>query len=197
MENQELSLLVAEAKKGDRAAFQSIYELYVRRIYNFLFRMVGSIEEAEDLVQQTFLVVLQQLGTLRDASQLESWIYKIARNEVYQKYRKKKPGSIEEEGIDLHGIPEERAHGNPERMLLDLELNTVLQEVLNALAPKLREGFIMGVIQEMSYEEVAGIVGRSISSVKTDVYRARMQIRDDMCKYLPGRLNSARRAPAQ
>jgi len=196
MENQQLCLLVEEAKKGDRAAFQSIYELFIRRIYNFLFRMLGSVEEAEDLAQQTFLVVLQQLGTLRDTSQLESWVYKIARNEVYQKFRKKRPDSIEDEGIDLHGIAEERAHGNPERVLLDLELDHVLQEVLNALNPKLREVFIMGVIQEMSYEEVAGIVGRSVSSVKTDVYRARIQIRDDLQKYMPGRLNAVRRAPA-
>lgn len=192
-----MSLLVAEAKKGDRAAFQSIYEHYVRRIYNFLFRMVGSVDEAEDLAQQTFLVVLQQLGSLRDASQLESWIYRIARNEVYQGFRKKRPGSIEDEGIELHGIPEGRAHGNPERMVLDLELSQVIQGVLNALAPKLREVFVMGVIQEMSYEEVAGIVGRSVSSVKTDVYRARIQIKDDLHRYLPGRLNATRRTPAQ
>jgi RNA polymerase sigma-70 factor (ECF subfamily) len=197
MENRDMGLLVAEARKGDRAAFQSIYEHYVRRIYNFLFRMAGSADEAEDLTQQTFLVVLQQLGTLRDASQLESWIYRIARNEVYQRFRKKKPGSIEDEGIELHGIPEERAHGNPEKMVLDLELNRVVQEVLNALAPKLREVFVMGVIQEMSYEEVAAIVGRSVSSVKTDVYRARVQIKDDLRGYMPGRLNATRRAPEQ
>jgi RNA polymerase sigma-70 factor, ECF subfamily len=197
MKNQEMCLLVAEARKGDRAAFQSIYEYYVRRIYNFLFRMVGSVEEAEDLAQQTFLVVLQQLGNLRDASQLESWIYRIARNEVYQRFRKKKPGSVEDEGIELHGIPEERAHGNPEKMVLDLELNHAVQEVLIALAPKLREVFVMGVIQEMSYEEVAAIVGRSVSSVKTDVYRARMQIKDDLRRYMPERLNAARRAPSQ
>lgn len=192
-----MGLLVGEAKKGDRAAFQSIYEHYVRRIYNFLFRMVGSVDEAEDLAQQTFLVVLQQLENLRDVSQLESWIYRIARNEVYQRFRKKKPGSIEDEGIELHGIPEGRAHGNPEKMVLDLELNQVIQDVLNALAPKLREVFVMGVIQEMSYEEVAGIVGRSISSVKTDIYRARMQIKDDLYRYLPGRLKTLRRTPAQ
>jgi len=197
MENQQLRLLVTEAKQGDRAAFQSIYEFYVRRIYNFLFRMAGSVEEAEDLTQQTFLAVLRQLGTLRDASQLESWIYRIARNEVYQRFRKKKPDSVEDAGIQLHGIPEARAHGNPERILLDRELNNVLQEVLNGLAPKMREVFVMGVIQEMSYEEVAGIVGRSVSSVKTDVYRARMQIKQDLRGYLPERGKTGRHDPAQ
>ena len=106
---------------------------------------------------------------------------------------RRRPGSIEDEGIELHGIPEERAHGNPEKIVLDLELSQVIQEVLNALAPKLREVFVMGVIQEMSYEEVAGIVGRSVSSVKTDVYRARMQIKDDLRRYMPGRLNATRR----
>jgi len=196
MVNRDMCRLVAEAQKGDRSAFQSIYEHFIRRIYNFLFWMTGSTDEAEDLAQQTFLVVLQQLGGLRDASQLESWIYRIARNEVYQRFRKKKPDSLEDEGIELYGIAEERAHGNPEKLLLDQELNQVLQKVLNDLAPKLREVFVMGVIQEMSYEEVAGIVGRSISSVKTDVYRARIQIKEDLRRYMPDRLKTVQRTSA-
>ena len=185
MSDREISTLVTEAQKGDRDAFRLLYEHFVRRIYNFLFRMVGSVEEAEDLAQQTFLMVLQQIGTLRDVTQIESWIFRIARNEVYQKFRKKRPDSLEDSGIEIQKIPEDRFHSNPEEIVLHEELEGVIQKALDLLPAKLREAFILGVIQDLSYSDVAAIVGRSVLSVKTDVYRARCQIRDILQKHFP------------
>lgn len=185
MSDREISTLVTEAQKGDRDAFRLLYEHFVRRIYNFLFRMLGSVEEAEDLAQQTFLMALQQIGTLRDVTQIESWIFRIARNEVYQKFRRKRPDSLEESGIELQKIPEDRFHSNPEEIVLHQELEGVIQKALSLLPAKLREVFILGIVQELSYSDVASIVGRSALSVKTDVYRARCQIRDILKKHYP------------
>jgi uncharacterized Fe-S radical SAM superfamily protein PflX len=96
----------------------------VKEIYNFLFRLLGSRDEAEDVAQQTFLIALRQLATLRDADQIEAWIYRIARNEVYLKFRRKKPLSLEDEdsGIEVEKLEEVRLHANPERFLLNEEL---------------------------------------------------------------------------
>jgi RNA polymerase sigma-70 factor, ECF subfamily len=186
MSDREISTLVTEAQRGDRDAFRRLYELFVRKIYNFLYRMVGSVEEAEDLAQQTFLMALQQLGTLRDPTQIESWIYRIARNEVYQKFRKKQPDSLEESGVEVQNIPEDRSHANPEAIMLDHELETTVQRALAQLPAKLREVFILGVVQGLSYADVAAIVGRSMLAVKTDVYRARLQIRDALRERFAG-----------
>ncbi len=180
--------LVREAQGGDRAAIQEIYEQFAPRIYNFLYRMLGSREEAEDVTQQTFLIVIRQLGRLRDAGQLESWIYKIARNEVYQKFRRKKviredsehPGGENEPTA----VAEDRLHANPERLLLIRELRGVLQATLLGLPLKLREAFVLGVIQEMAYRDVGRITGRSVLSVKTDIYRARMSLKKELRRYL-------------
>ncbi len=183
----EIRKRVQAAQAGSCTAFEAIYGEYSARIYNFLLRLVGSREEAEDLTQQTFLIALRHIGTLRNPAQLESWIYRIARNEVYQKFRRKKVGSLNEEaqGDGDQAEPEEkRLHANPEKALLNDELGQVLQVVLDTLPMKLREVFILAVVQEMSYREISAIVGRSLLSVKTDIYRARLTAREELARYL-------------
>ena len=183
--------MVGQAQGGDPGAVQAIYELYAPRIYNFILGMLGSREEAEDVTQQTFLIVIRQLGTLREASLLESWIYRIARNEVYQRFRRQKvvrEGNDPPAGDDGSGSAVElRLHANPEKLLLSQELRGALRSALHGLPVRLREVFVLGVIQGMSYKDVSEISGRSILSVKTDVYRARLTLKKELQKYLgPG-----------
>lgn len=185
-ENRNVSRLIEEARAGNQEALQGIYELFAPRIFNFLARLSGSRQEAEDATQQTFLAVLQQLRTLRDPRQLESWIYRIARNEIYQKFRRKKPESLEDAGLnsDVRRIEEERSHADPEKLLLNSELRDRLESALGRLPLKLREVFILAVIQGLAYQEISAIVGRSLLSVKTDIYRARLHLRADLGRYL-------------
>jgi RNA polymerase sigma-70 factor, ECF subfamily len=178
--------LVSEAQNGDREAFRAIYECYGPRIYNFLCRLLGSGHEAEDATQQTFLIALHRLGSLRDPDLLESWIYRIARNEVYQKFRRKQVDSLEDESSKLFAEREEDQHldGQPEKTLLNDELKEALQSALNNLPLKLREVFILAVVDEMSYKDISEIVGRSLLSVKTDIYRARLMTKDKLSRYI-------------
>ena len=178
--------LVQEARNGSQEAFKTIYDCYGARIHNFLYRLLGSKNEAEDATQQTFLIALRRLGTLRDADLLESWIYRIARNEVYQKYRRKQVDSIEDGGSKpfAERTPDGRLHGQPEKALLNEELAEALQSTLNSLPLKLREVFILAVVEEMSYQDISGIVGRSLLSVKTDIYRARLMAKEKLSGYM-------------
>jgi RNA polymerase sigma-70 factor (ECF subfamily) len=177
--------LVREARNGSQEAFKSIYECYGARIHNFLYRLLGSKDEAEDATQQTFLIALSRLGTLRDPDQLEPWIYRIARNEVYQKYRRKQVDSLEDDRSKpfAERTPDPRLHGQPEKALLNEELALALQSALNNLPLKLREVFILAVVDGMSYQDISGIVGRSLLSVKTDIYRARLMAKEKLSRY--------------
>jgi RNA polymerase sigma-70 factor (ECF subfamily) len=190
-QDRTASILVGQAQGGNRGAIQAIYELYAPRIYNFILGMLGSREEAEDVTQQTFLIVIRQLGALRDANLLESWIFRIARNEVYQRFRRQKvvreendpPAGDEGPGLAV----EQRLHANPEKLFLSQELRGALRSALRGLPVRLREVFVLGVIQGMSYKDISKISGRSILSVKTDVYRARLTLKKELQKYLnPG-----------
>jgi RNA polymerase sigma-70 factor, ECF subfamily len=178
--------LVEEARNGGREAFRLIYERFGPRIYNFLYRLLGSRNEAEDATQQAFLITLQRIGTLRDPDLLESWIYRIARNEVYQKYRRKQVDSLDEESSKsfVNGTEDRRLDGQPEKTLLNEELGESLQAALDSLPLKLREVFILAVVDEMSYQDISEIVGRSMLSVKTDIYRARILTKEKLSRYM-------------
>jgi RNA polymerase sigma-70 factor (ECF subfamily) len=189
--------LVEGTLNGDQDSFKAIYDLYGARIYNFLLRLLGSRSEAEDATQQTFLIVLGRIGTLRDPDLLESWIYRIARNEVYQKFRRKEVGSLDED--ESRSVVEKREGGqlggHPEKALLNEELGEALQASLDHLPLKLREVFILAVVDEMSYQDISAIVGRSLLSIKTDIYRARMMTKERLGRYLDANKNiSVRRS---
>ena len=87
---EELQKLVDRAKAGSSDEFHQLYSLFVKAIFNFIWRLCGAPEEAEDLTQETFLKVYAELPNLRDSGQFKFWLYRIARNEVYQRLRRTK-----------------------------------------------------------------------------------------------------------
>jgi RNA polymerase sigma-70 factor, ECF subfamily len=196
-EMPDVRRLVEGTRNGDQEAFRSIYECYGSRIYNFLFRLLGSRSEAEDATQQTFLTALNRIGTLRDPNLLESWIYRIARNEVYQKYRRKQLSSLDDEDSKsvAESTEDRQVGGHPEKVLLNEELGEALQSTLDSLPLKLREVFLLAVVDEMSYQDISDIVGRSLLSVKTDIYRARLISKERLSRYIGASKNiSVRRS---
>jgi RNA polymerase sigma-70 factor (ECF subfamily) len=185
-QSPDIRRLVEDARNGNREAFHSIYECYGLRVFNFLYRLLGSKPEAEDATQQTFLIALHRLASLRDPDMLESWIYRIARNEVYQKFRRRQVGSLDDDGSRslAERAEDARIEGQPERALLNEELGAALQSALSNLPLKLREVFVLAVVEEMSYQDISSIVGRSLLSVKTDIYRARLMTKEALSRYM-------------
>jgi len=185
---RELQEVVDRARTGSVGDFHKLYSLFVKRIYNFVWRLIGSAEEAEDLTQETFLKVYSELPNLRDSGQFKFWLYRIARNEVYQRLRRSKGKtevSIDSEEIPYFEFLPDNRHGlDPEGRVLSLELQEVVRLSLLALKPKYRDVFVLAVFEKMSYEEITRVVGRSLLSVKTDIYRARLAVKDAVSRYL-------------
>ncbi len=184
-----LARFIDEAKTGQIAAFQRIYDLFSRKVLNFIYRMVASKEEAEDLTQETFITVYQKLGSLKDNAKFEPWLFRIARNNVYQKYRRHTPVTVsvdvrDEEGRSAPELVDERK--DPQESFQAGELERVVRRVIIDLPEKYREVFILSAIHNLSYQEIADIVGRSLPSVKTDIHRARLQVRNRVKEYLKG-----------
>ncbi|HRR26064.1 MAG TPA: sigma-70 family RNA polymerase sigma factor [Acidobacteriota bacterium] len=184
----ELQAVVRRAQAGSLDDFQQLYSLFGEGIYAFIWRLVGSADEAEDLTQETFLKAFADLRNLRDAGQFKFWLYRIARNEVYQRIRKSKRRpevSIDNEEIPYYEfIPDENSFPDPERRMLSRELNEVVRQCLQSLKPKYRDVFVLAVFEKMSYEDITKIVGRSLLSVKTDIYRARLAMKEALTDYL-------------
>lgn len=185
---EELKEIVRRAQNGSPEDFQRLYNLFSKPIYNFIWRLIGSTEDAEDLAQDTFLKVHNELKSLREPGQFKFWLYRIARNEVYQKLRRSQRAtevSIDDEEITYFNfIPDGSESLNPEKEVLSRELNEVIGRALKAMSPKYRDVFVLAVLEKMSYEDITKIVGRSLLSVKTDIYRARLIAKDILNDYL-------------
>ena len=96
--------------------------------------------------------------------------------------------SIDDEEVSYYDFLEDGSSGlDPESQVLSLELNQVIQKALDGMAPKYRDVFILAVFQKESYENISKIVGRSLLSVKTDIYRARLAVKERLKKYLKQR----------
>lgn len=185
---ERLEELVLEAQKGIVEAFQELYSLYGKKILNYIYRMTGSREEAEDLTQDTFIQAYKNIQALKDRSKFQSWLFRIAQNNVYQRYRGKKPileSLDQEESPELSDVQKMAAPSkSPEESLLSDELEDLIREVIQELPEKYREVFVLSAIQKLSYQEISEIVGRSLASVKSDIHRARVEVRDRIKKYL-------------
>ena len=178
---------IREAKKGDIGSYQKIYDLFARKVLNFVYRMVNSVEEAEDLTQETFVTVYQKLGSLKDDTKFEPWLFRIARNFVYQRYRSRSPATVSVDALDDEGQPITHiadAGKTPDESFQAKELEEVVQEVIADLPEKYREVFVLSAIQRLSYQEIADVVGRSLPSIKTDIHRARLEVRRRVKDYL-------------
>jgi RNA polymerase sigma-70 factor, ECF subfamily len=178
---------IQRAQKGDIGSYQNIYDSFARKLLNFVYRMVHSLEEAEDITQETFVAVYQKLGTLQDNDKFEAWLFRIARNFIYQRYRKRAPAAVSidapsEDGRLMTELVDSRK--NPDEEYQTQELEGVITDVIASLPEKYREVFVLSALQHLSYQQIADIVGRSIPSVKTDIHRARLEVRDSVKKYL-------------
>jgi RNA polymerase sigma-70 factor (ECF subfamily) len=185
---EELGDLVSRAKKGHVGAFQELYGFYSRKILNYTYRLTGSREEAEDLTQETFVLAYKNLTSLKEHGKFQSWLFRIAQNNVYQKYRGTRP---QFDSLDEIEAPESSAvqklitpHRSPEERLLSDELEQVIQKVISQLPDKHKRVFILSAIQKLSYKEISEIVGRSLASVKSDIHRARVGVREKIRQYL-------------
>lgn len=187
-ESPDLAVLVPKAQAGDVESFHALYGFYGKKILNYLYRMTGSREEAEDLMQETFVLAYKNLGALKEPVKFQSWLYRIAQNNVYQRYRGKRPRmeTIEdtEKEINESAYSSSSSQKNPEESVLSDELQSVVQKVIGDLPQKYREVFVLSAVQKLSYESIATIVGRSLASVKSDIHRARVEVRDRVKDYL-------------
>ncbi len=178
--------LVARVRAGDEEAFRLIFDLYSRPVLGFIFDMVGDRALAEDLAQETFVRAFRGLSTLREETKLSTWLFGIARNCAREQLRTRRrdAGNVE---IDAEPAFELHDHARtPSGELLDKELSGVIQTALARLDEDKRTVFTLKVLQQRSYEEIAEITGFSVGKLKTDLHRARAEMRKRIGPYLGG-----------
>jgi len=185
-------LLLKEAGEGDQAAFLELYDRYREPIFRFAYRLLGSVEIAEDVTHDCFLSLIRKPENYRrERASLKTYLYAAARNLALKHFR----DQGRETGLDeVIEEPKESPRRGPLRRLLDEELATQVREAIFSLPPLQREALILFEYEGLSLNEVAEVAGTDTGAIKARLYRAREGLRRVLRPYLEGNqeLNSGR-----
>ena len=182
--NDSDSLLVEKAKEGNEGAFNFLMNKYYPRVYASLFSFTKSKEDSEDLAQQTFVKVWQQIQSFRGDSAFFTWVYRIAinlaKNYVASSgYKKQKVNSsIDQLEIDVS------SNENIESMLIHSQSVDDIKDFINTMPEALKTAFTLRESEGKSYEEISIITETPIGTVRLRIFRARESIVDFMKKEL-------------
>jgi len=180
--------LVARAQAGDQGAFAALVNEYSRKIYRLAKNITQNDEDAEDVLQESFLKAYEHLSGFQGASKFYTWIVRIAVNESLMKLRKRKGDrfvSLDEPvetGEDM--VKREIAvwEDNPEQRYSREEMQRILDEAVESLKPDFRTVFMLRDIEELSTEETAEALGISVPAVKSRLLRARLALREKLTR---------------
>ena len=192
---EDASQISLEAlRAGDRAQFVLLVDTYSTPIYRLVLKMLGNEQDAEDLLQTTFLKAFQHVGEFEGRSSLTTWLYRIAANEALMLLRRKRPAfSLDDEPEDLDGEPLQPLQladwaPPPESELLSAETKLRLDRAIQNLPPRLRVVFLMRDIEGLSIRETGEALDLSDTAVKTRLLRARLFLREQLSDYFGERL---------
>jgi len=177
--------LIARARAGEQEAFRLIFERYSRPVLRFIYDLVSQRDLAEDLTQETFVRAYHNLKELRDDTRFSTWLFGIGRNVAREALRLKRRDS-QDLASDDEFMQQQRDTGNvsPAEHLLEKEFNLVIETALRALDEDKRVVFALKTFHQHSYHEIAEITGFSLAKVKTDLHRARVEMRRRIRPYL-------------
>jgi RNA polymerase sigma-70 factor (ECF subfamily) len=177
--------LIERVRSGDVAAFQQIYEQNHRFVLGFLYGMVGEIGLAEELAQETFVQAFMSIGRMRSEARISTWLGGIAKNVASNAFRARRR---ENRSLEIDRLPfKEIINSNlssPDAELLNVELQEVIRDALAELSEDKRLVFVLKILQHKSYEEIAEITGSAVPKLKTDLHRAKAEMRKLIRPYL-------------
>lgn len=174
---------------GDRAEFAQLVDAYSAPMYRLGLRMLGNPQDAEDVLQNTFLNALTHLPKFEARSSLSTWLYRIAANEALMLIRKRKP-EVQLEEVEGEDNAEDLRPAQivdwsalPEDELLAGEGKTILDEAIQSLPESLRIVFLLRDVEGLSIRETAEALSLTETNVKTRLLRARMFLRERLSAY--------------
>ncbi|GJM80134.1 RNA polymerase sigma factor [uncultured Paenibacillus sp.] len=179
------SQMIREIKEGNTELYSELMRRYQRKILAFVYHMLKSAHMellAEDLCSETFYKAFRSLHSFREVdASFSTWLYTIARNTVLSELRKQRNGNVplDESGI----VPVAPSEVAPEQAVLRSEKVGMVREAINNLPEKQRSALILREYDQLDYQEIANILGQSVSAVKSLLFRARSSVKSQLEPY--------------
>lgn len=187
--------LVQRAQSGDFEAFSELIELHKATIYALARRLAGNSEDADDIVQDTFLKAIDKIDQFQLKSSFGTWLYAIALNQARAMFTKRKQADLREidDYIDTakkggHVSSTDGLHEwqNPHDLLEEEELRDVLDQAIAELPYMYREAFVLRYLEELPVKEVARTIGETEAATKSRILRARLALREKLAGVFEG-----------
>lgn len=179
--------LVTFARTGSEKAYRELLDRYQRPVFSLIYRMMRDRELAEDLAQETFVKVFNNLEKYNPKYKFSSWIFKIASNLAIDNLRKKEPKTVSLDGSRYARTDDEVAASrisvasedeDPEQLLLAKELGAEIESAIGSLRAEYRTAILLRHVEGRPYEEIAEIMEVPLGTVKTYIHRARSELRE-------------------
>jgi RNA polymerase sigma-70 factor (ECF subfamily) len=189
LSSAEQAIDLEALKRGDKAAFAQLVELYADSLYNLLYKLLGDPHEAEDALQEVFISAYKGIGQFEMRSNLGTWLYRIAYNVAMMHHRKRRPETISiDEPLELEDgeqVPRQFFDWCclPESDLLSDEARAYMEQAIQSMPDSLKAVFTLRDIEELSTAEVSEILGLSVPAVKSRLHRARLFLREQLSDY--------------
>ena len=187
-------VLVGRLQVGSEEAFEALIHLYQTPVYNIAYRVLGDPAEAADAVQETFLKVFKGIRGFRGESGLKTWIYRIAisvslnRQRWWKRWKRyaafSVDGPVGEAAIGPASMEMADPGPSPESYCASREVETAVQKALGGLVRDHRIVIILRDIEGLSYEEIADTLGLSLGTVKSRLWRGRLELKKSLQSYL-------------
>lgn len=191
---QQPGISLAALKAGDRNEFAQLVDAYSGPIYRLVLKMLNDQQDAEEVLQETFIKAFQHIGSFEGRSSLSTWLHRIAVNEALMLIRRRHPESIssdaetETDDGEMQSLQIVDWHELPEDEFLTKEMQGVLDRAIQRLPDTLRVVFLLRDVEDMSVKETAETLNLSDTAVKTRLLRARLRLRDYLSTYFKDRL---------
>jgi RNA polymerase sigma-70 factor (ECF subfamily) len=182
--HREDEYLVQELRAGVDSAYETLIDRYQQPVYNLVYRLLDDPSETSDVVQEVFLKVFRNIGCFRGNSSLKTWIYRIAYNEAWNhrrwftRHRRQEVGlEREDEGsVCFHDVLPDPGRSAFD-IVSDRETHALIEEAMGDINPAFRAAVVLRDIEDLSYEEIAEVLGVSLGTVKSRILRGREALR--------------------
>ena len=186
-EREDIALML-EVRRGDEGAFEVLVERHQTLVIGTVAKMLGGDSDAEDIAQQVFVRVWQSASRYNPTAKFTTWLLTITRNLVFNEMRRRRRAwlvPLESDDPD-HPTPEHADHStaSASEQALHSELQEAVASAIAALPEAQRMALVLRRYEEMPYEEIAKVLGTTVSSVKSLLFRARTELKERLQSYL-------------
>jgi RNA polymerase sigma-70 factor (ECF subfamily) len=189
--DEELVKLFVDGKDED--AFNELVNRYSDKVYRLAYRITNNPNDAEEILQEVFLILIEKLSTFREESRFSTWLYRVASNASFMYLRNLKRNRERETRLDeykpyndygvLEGVEDSDWSGSPDTLLLSTEGMELIEKAISELPEDYRVVFHLKDIEGLTSKDIARALGLSLPAVKSRVLRSRLFLRDKLSEY--------------